>query len=41
VVGGLAWDVVGLPVAAFIPMAICALVLATLPLTIDFARRAK
>jgi MFS transporter, CP family, cyanate transporter len=41
VIGGLAWDVVGLPVAAFIPMALCALVLATLPLTIDFARRAK
>ena len=41
VIGGLAWDLAGLPVFAFIPMAICALVLATLPLTIDFARRAK
>jgi CP family cyanate transporter-like MFS transporter len=40
VVGGFAWDMTGMPVIAFVPIGICALGLAALPLTIDFRRRA-
>jgi CP family cyanate transporter-like MFS transporter len=39
VIGGLAWDATAIPKIAFAPIALCALGLATLPLTIDFRRK--
>jgi CP family cyanate transporter-like MFS transporter len=39
VIGGFAWDMTGMPTIAFVPIGLCALLLAVLPLTIDFRRR--
>jgi MFS transporter, CP family, cyanate transporter len=41
VIGGFAWDMTGIPTIAFVPIGLCALLLALLPLTIDFRRRAE
>jgi CP family cyanate transporter-like MFS transporter len=37
VIGGLAWDATGMALLAFVPIGVCAFVLAALPLTIQFA----
>ena len=39
VVSGVTWDVTGLPAAAFVPIALCALLLLSVPLTIPFGRK--
>jgi MFS transporter, CP family, cyanate transporter len=40
VIGGLGWDMTGVPTIAFLPIGFCAFALAALSLTIDFRRRA-
>jgi CP family cyanate transporter-like MFS transporter len=39
VIGGLAWDASAIPLLAFVPIGICAVGLAALPLTIEFTPR--
>jgi CP family cyanate transporter-like MFS transporter len=39
IIGGLAWDASGLAIVAFAPIALCAVVIGTLPFAIDFRRR--
>jgi CP family cyanate transporter-like MFS transporter len=39
IIGGLAWDASGIPLVAFAPIALCAVVIGTLPFVIDFRRR--
>jgi CP family cyanate transporter-like MFS transporter len=39
IIGGLAWDASGIAPVAFVPIGLCALVISTLPLGIDFRRR--
>ena len=41
IIGGLAWDVSGIAVVAFLPIGLCALVLCVLPFAIDFRRRGR
>jgi hypothetical protein len=38
VASGAAWDVTGVPVMAFVPMGLCALILFALPSTLPFGR---
>jgi CP family cyanate transporter-like MFS transporter len=39
IIGGLAWDASGIAWVAFVPIAVCALVIGALPFAIDFRRR--
>jgi CP family cyanate transporter-like MFS transporter len=39
IIGGLAWDASGIAPVAFVPIGLCALVIAALPFAIDFRRR--
>jgi CP family cyanate transporter-like MFS transporter len=41
VISGVAWDLTGVPAAAFVPIGLCGLLLLTVPATISFDRRAK
>ncbi len=39
IIGGMAWDASGIAIAAFAPIAVCALAITLLPFCIDFRRR--
>jgi MFS transporter, CP family, cyanate transporter len=39
IIGGLAWDATGIALVSFVPIGLCALVIAVLPFAIDFRRR--